>query len=120
MTSVHLKYFLIKPLSQGTQLIFFKEALEHIVRAARVFHQPGGHMVLVGLDGTGKASTAQLASHVSKCELYRLTLTRGYGQADFRDDLKKVFRVAGVRDQNTVFLLTDSDIVKVRLSGIVL
>ncbi|XP_071789676.1 dynein axonemal heavy chain 6-like isoform X2 [Asterias amurensis] len=97
---------------QGTQLIFFKEALEHIVRAARVFHQPGGHMVLVGLDGTGKASTAQLASHVSGCELYRLTLTRGYGQADFRDDLKKVFRLAGVQDQNTVFLLTDSDIVK--------
>ncbi|XP_038073413.1 dynein heavy chain 6, axonemal-like isoform X3 [Patiria miniata] len=97
---------------QGSQLIFFKEALEHIVRAARVFNQPGGHMVLVGLDGTGKASTAQLASHVSGCVLYRLTLTRGYGQSDFRDDLKKVFRIAGVQDSNTVFLLTDSDIVK--------
>ncbi|XP_022090728.1 dynein heavy chain 6, axonemal-like isoform X2 [Acanthaster planci] len=97
---------------QGSQLIFFKEALEHIVRAARVFNQPGGHMVLVGLDGTGKATTAQLASHVSGCVLYRLTLTRGYGQADFRDDLKKVFHIAGVQDSNTVFLLTDSDIIK--------
>ena len=77
-------------------------------------------MVLVGLDGTGKASTAQLASHVSGCELYRLTLTRGYGQADFRDDLKKVFRLAGVQDQNTVFLLTDSDIVKVRILSLLL
>lgn len=94
--------------------MFFKGALEHIIRAARVFRQPGGHMVLVGLDGTGKSTTVHLASHVAGCILYRLTLTRGYGQADFRDDLKKIFKLAGVQGSNTVFLLTDSDIVKVR------
>ena len=87
--------------------------MEHIVRAARVFRQPGGHMVLVGLDGTGKSSTVQLASHVAGCELYKLTLTRGYSHADFRDDLKKVFRQAGVQGTDTVFLLTDSDIIHV-------
>ncbi|XP_071833092.1 dynein axonemal heavy chain 6-like isoform X4 [Apostichopus japonicus] len=97
---------------QENQLVFFKGALEHIIRAARVFRQPGGHMVLVGLDGTGKSTTVHLASHVAGCILYRLTLTRGYGQADFRDDLKKVFKLAGVQGSNTVFLLTDSDIVK--------
>lgn len=68
---------------------------------------------MVGLDGTGKSTTVHLASHVAGCILYRLTLTRGYGQADFRDDLKKVFKLAGVQGSNTVFLLTDSDIVKV-------
>ena len=70
-------------------------------------------MVLVGLDGTGKSSTVQLASHVAGCELYKLTLTRGYSHADFRDDLKKVFRHAGVQGMDTVFLLTDSDIIHV-------
>ena len=120
--------FLLKPyysehlhvlcLPQGSQLVFFNEALEHIVRAARVFRQPGGHMVLVGLDGTGKSSTVQLASHVAGCELYKLTLTRGYSHADFRDDLKKVFRQAGVQGLDTVFLLTDNDIIHVSQQSI--
>lgn len=28
-------------------MVFFKEAVEHITRAARVFRQPGAHMILV-------------------------------------------------------------------------
>ncbi|XP_063958044.1 dynein axonemal heavy chain 6-like isoform X2 [Lytechinus pictus] len=107
-----LEEFLVRINYSGGQLVFFREALEHIVRAARVFRQPGGHMVLVGLDGTGKSTTVQLACHVAGCELFKLMLTRGYGQSDFRDDLKTVFRKAGVKGINVVFLLTDSDIVK--------
>ena len=33
--------------SQAPQLVFFKYAVEHILRAARVFRQPGGHMLMV-------------------------------------------------------------------------
>ena len=33
--------------TQAPQLVFFKDAVEHILRAARVFRQPGGHMLLV-------------------------------------------------------------------------
>ena len=35
---------------------------------------------------------------------------------DFRDDIKKVCMMAGVKGLNTVFLLTDGDIVKVCFS----
>ncbi len=66
------------------------------------------------MDGTGKGSTVQLAAYVAECQLYRLTLTRSYNLADFRDDLKKVCLNTGVKGQNVVFLLTDADIVKVR------
>ncbi|XP_071963333.1 dynein axonemal heavy chain 6-like [Antedon mediterranea] len=97
--------------SQGTQIVFFKEAVEHIVRAARVFRQPGGHMLLVGMDGTGKSTTVQLACLISGCELFRLNLTRTYNINDYKDDLKKGFLKAGVQGLNTVFLMTDSDIV---------
>jgi hypothetical protein len=34
---------------QSTQLVFFHDAVEHIVRAARVFRQPGGHLLLVSM-----------------------------------------------------------------------
>ncbi|XP_019625905.1 PREDICTED: LOW QUALITY PROTEIN: dynein heavy chain 6, axonemal-like [Branchiostoma belcheri] len=97
--------------SQEKPLVFFTEAVEHITRAARVFRQPGGHMMMVGLDGTGKASSTELACHISQCELYKLNITRNYLHADFRDDLKKVFHMAGVQGNKTVLLLNDADII---------
>ena len=48
--------------------------------------------------------------------MYKLTLTRGYSILDFREDLQKVCRMAGVHGTNTVFLLTDADIVKVEIN----
>ena len=30
-------------------MVFFRDAIDHICRAARIFSQPGGHMLLVGL-----------------------------------------------------------------------
>ncbi|XP_035825271.1 dynein heavy chain 6, axonemal [Aplysia californica] len=97
---------------QKEQLVFFKDAVEHVVRAARVFRQPGGHLMLVGLDGTGKSTIIHLASFIGNCEMFRLKLHNQYGMAEFRDDLKVLFVRAGVKGIPTVFLLTDSDIVK--------
>lgn len=34
---------------QAPQMVFFKDAVQHIVRSARVFRQPGGHMLMVSV-----------------------------------------------------------------------
>jgi len=65
------------------------------------------------LDGTGKATVVALACFIANCTLFRLSLHRGYTLTDFREDLKKVFKMAGCQGKKVVFLLTDSDIVKV-------
>lgn len=67
------------------------------------------------MDGTGKATVVGLACYIASCTLFKLSLSRGYGLVEFRDDLKKVFRMAGVLGKSIVLLLTDSDIVKVRM-----
>ncbi|CAG5136729.1 unnamed protein product, partial [Candidula unifasciata] len=94
------------------QLVFFKDAMEHVVRAARVFRQPGGHLLMVGLDGTGKSTVIYLASYISNCQMFRLKLHNQYGSPEFRDDLKTLCLQAGVKGIPSVLLLTDSDIVK--------
>ena len=71
-------------------------------------------LLQVGLDGCGKSTIAHLASFIAGCELFKLTLQRGYGMIEFRDDLKKVFLQTGVKGEKMIFLLTDADIVKVR------
>ncbi|XP_051881424.1 dynein axonemal heavy chain 6-like [Pristis pectinata] len=102
--------------SQGnmtvTQPVFFKEAVEHIVRAVRVFTQPSGHLMMVGLDSTGKVTNSSLACHIADCELVTLSIGHNYNHSDFREDLKRVFKQTGAHRVKTVLLLTDSDLLK--------
>ena len=42
----------------------------------------------VGVGGSGKQSICRLASFAAQCEVFEITLTRGYGEAAFREDLK--------------------------------
>nr|XP_028577583.1 dynein heavy chain 14, axonemal [Podarcis muralis] len=97
---------------QGISIVFFKEAIQHITRAARIFRQNGSHMTLVGHGGTGKVTCASLACYLSACSLYRLSISRNYTYGNFREDLKEVCKQAGVEGRRTVFLITESDIIQ--------
>uniref|UniRef100_UPI00398EE57F dynein axonemal heavy chain 6-like isoform X2 n=1 Tax=Pristiophorus japonicus TaxID=55135 RepID=UPI00398EE57F len=92
--------------------VFFKETAEHIVRATRVFSLPGGHLMMVGLHSTGKVTNSILACHIADCELFRLSIGQNYSYSDFRENLKQVFKQTGMYGVKTVFLLTDSDLIK--------
>ena len=72
-----------------------------------------GQPFQVGLDGTGKSTVVHLASYIALCEIMRLKLHKNYDMSEFRDDLKNIFIQSGVKGIKTVFLLADSDIVKV-------
>uniref|UniRef100_A0A7M4E560 Dynein axonemal heavy chain 14 n=1 Tax=Crocodylus porosus TaxID=8502 RepID=A0A7M4E560_CROPO len=66
----------------------------------------------IGLDGNGKVTCVTLACYLSNCSLFRLSITHSYTYSDFREDLKKIYRQTGLEGQRTVFLITDSDILK--------
>lgn len=42
--------------------------------------------------------------------MFEITLTRGYDEAAFRDDLKKLYTLAGAENRRVVFLFTDSHV----------
>lgn len=98
------------------RFVFFDMAIEHVTRAARVFRQPGKHMQMVGVGGTGKATAAKLAAFIEDCAFLRPYVSRTYSLVEFRDDLKKGCVRAGVKGDNTVLFLTDN-LVKVSLSN---
>ncbi|GBF88264.1 dynein heavy chain axonemal protein, partial [Raphidocelis subcapitata] len=95
----------------GMSLVFFEEAVSHIARLARILRLPRGNALLVGVGGSGKSSLTRFAAHMGGFATYQIELTRGYGRFDFREDLKKVARAAGVEGRPLVFLLPDSKIV---------
>ncbi|KAJ3281611.1 Dynein heavy chain 6, axonemal [Borealophlyctis nickersoniae] len=97
-------------MSKEVRLIFFLDAMQHISRILRIIRQPRGNALLVGVGGTGKQSLTRLACHISDYQCHQIELTRTYGDTEWREDLKKLYRIAGMEGKNTVFLLSDTQI----------
>ncbi|KAK7883891.1 hypothetical protein WMY93_027014 [Mugilogobius chulae] len=97
--------------SKETKLVFFQDAVEHVSRIARVIRQERGNALLVGVGGTGKQSLTRLASHMCGYRCFEIELTRGYNYDSFHEDLRRLYKMAGLEGKDMVFLFTDTQIV---------
>jgi dynein heavy chain len=93
-------------------LVFFKDAIQHVGRIARLLRQPRGNALLVGVGGSGRQSLTRLASFIADMKCFQIELSRGYGINEFREDLKRLLMQAGAEGKPTVFLFTDTQIIK--------
>ncbi|RXN25582.1 dynein heavy chain axonemal [Labeo rohita] len=97
--------------AKETKLVFFQDAIEHVSRIARMIRQERGNALLVGVGGTGKQSLTRLAAHMCGYRCFQIELSRGYNYESFHEDLRKLYKMAGVEGQDMVFLFTDTQIV---------
>uniref|UniRef100_A0A8C5NZ98 Dynein, axonemal, heavy chain 6 n=1 Tax=Jaculus jaculus TaxID=51337 RepID=A0A8C5NZ98_JACJA len=102
-------YNLVNP--KEVKLVFFQDAIEHVSRIARMIRQERGNALLVGVGGTGKQSLTRLAAHICGYKCLQIELSRGYNYDTFHEDLRKLYKMAGVENKNMVFLFTDTQIV---------
>nr|XP_023027600.1 dynein heavy chain 3, axonemal-like [Leptinotarsa decemlineata] len=91
-------------------LVMFKFAIEHVSRVSRILMQPSGNVLLVGIGGSGRHSSAKLAGFMAESNLFEIELTRNYSISDWRDDLKKLFTRAGCEGKPIIFLFADTQI----------
>ncbi|XP_038624757.1 dynein heavy chain 2, axonemal [Tachyglossus aculeatus] len=91
-------------------LVLFREAVEHITRIVRVIGQPRGNMLLVGIGGSGRQSLARLASSICEYITFQIETTKHYRKQEFREDIKRLYRQAGVDLKATSFLFVDTQI----------
>ncbi|XP_054635035.1 dynein axonemal heavy chain 6 isoform X2 [Dunckerocampus dactyliophorus] len=97
--------------SKESKLVFFQDAIEHVSRIARMIRLERGNGLLVGVGGTGKQSLTRLASHMCEYQCFEIELSRGYNYDSFHEDLRRLYKMAGVDRKDTVFLFTDTQIV---------
>lgn len=43
-------------------------------------------------------------------QVFEITLSRGYNESNFRDDLKTLYLKLGIENKKTVFLFTDANV----------
>ncbi|XP_037870398.1 dynein axonemal heavy chain 2 isoform X3 [Bombyx mori] len=100
-------------------LVLFKDAIEYIVRIVRVISQPRGHMLCVGIGGSGRQSLTRVASYICECNSFQVVVTKTYGVKDFREDLKVLYTSCGVDSKKTTFIFCDTQIVEETFTEII-
>ncbi|DAA79594.1 TPA_exp: Uncharacterized protein A8136_0367 [Trichophyton benhamiae CBS 112371] len=68
-------------------LVLFNDVLEHALRIDRVFRQPQGHLILIGIKVHGK-----------------------YSGEDFDEDLRSVLRRAGCKGEKICFIMDEANV----------
>lgn len=93
-------------------LVLFEQAILHITRINRIIQNPGGNAMLIGVGGSGKQSLCRLAAFISDFEIKQLAVTSNFKVEDLKEELRSMYIASGVKDVQTVFLITDSQIVR--------
>ncbi|KAM6297937.1 dynein axonemal heavy chain 10 [Aegotheles albertisi] len=91
-------------------LVLFDDALEHLIHVHRIIRMDRGHALLIGVGGSGKQSLTRLAAYTAGCEVFEIILSRGYGENNFREDLKNLYQKLGIENKSVVFLFTDAHV----------
>ncbi|XP_064550918.1 dynein axonemal heavy chain 10 [Drosophila montana] len=95
---------------QKMTLVLFEDCLEHLTRVHRTLRMNRGHVLLIGVGGCGKKCVTRLSAFAAECEVFEITISRGYNETSFREDLKILYNIAGVKRKKVVFLFTAAQI----------
>ena len=98
--------------SKKMNLVLFVAAIEHIVKIHRIITTEFGHALLIGVGGSGRKSLTELAIFIAAYESFQIEISNAYDFTAWRDDMRqKLFMNCGVDEKQTVFLLSDTQIV---------
>jgi len=98
--------------SNKMNLVLFDDAIEHIFRIARVLKQPRGHIMLIGVGGSGKQSLIRLCTFMRRMEYKSIEITKNFGVKEFQEIVKGYMKEAGIETKGISFVMTDTQIIE--------
>ncbi|XP_064623935.1 cytoplasmic dynein 1 heavy chain 1-like isoform X3 [Lineus longissimus] len=91
-------------------LVLFNEVLDHTLRIDRIFRQPQGHLLLIGVSGAGKTTLSRFVAWLNGLSVYQVKVHNKYTGEDFDEDLRGVLRRSGCKGEKIAFILDESNI----------
>jgi dynein heavy chain len=107
-----LKEYNETPGTVPMDLVLFRDAILHATRIVRVIRQPRGNMLLIGIGGSGRQSLAKLSSFICNYAVFKIEIAKNYRRNEFREDLKRLYKQAGVSNRETTFIFVDTQAVE--------
>ncbi|XP_034944602.1 dynein heavy chain, cytoplasmic isoform X1 [Chelonus insularis] len=93
-------------------LVLFDEVLEHVLRIDRIFRQPQGHLLLIGVSGAGKTTLSRFVAWMNGLSIFQIKVHNKYTGEDFDEDLRQVLRRSGCKDEKIAFILDESNVLE--------
>lgn len=94
-----LQDFMLKHNSEypgkAMNLVFFKDAILHLSRIARILKQNRGNALLIGVGGSGRQSLTRLGASIRDYKIFTIEITKNYKDPQWKDDLKSLIKTAG-------------------------
>ncbi|XP_052105179.1 cytoplasmic dynein 1 heavy chain 1-like isoform X5 [Mytilus californianus] len=107
-TKARLKVFYEEELD--VPLVLFDEVLDHVLRIDRIFRQPSGHVLLIGVSGAGKTTLSRFVAWMNGLSTYQIKVHNKYTAADFDEDLRVVLRRSGCKAEKIAFIMDESNV----------
>ena len=97
---------------QKMSLVFFEDAVLHILRICRTLRQPRGNIMLIGVGGSGKQSLTKLACFMYEIKFSQIEIKKDYKVKDFNDFIRDIMFTTGIEGQKVALTMTDSQILR--------
>uniref|UniRef100_A0A336KP21 Dynein heavy chain, cytoplasmic n=1 Tax=Culicoides sonorensis TaxID=179676 RepID=A0A336KP21_CULSO len=91
-------------------LVLFDEVLDHVLRIDRIFRQPQGHLLLIGVSGAGKTTLSRFVAWMNGLSVFQIKVHNKYTSEDFDEDLRSVLRRSGCKDEKIAFIMDESNV----------
>ncbi|XP_037092634.1 cytoplasmic dynein 2 heavy chain 1-like [Pollicipes pollicipes] len=92
-------------------MFVFREVLETIARVERVLSSPGGSLLMAGRSGVGRRTAVGIAACMLGAKQVSPKMGKGYGEKQFRNDLKSYMQMAAIDNDQVVFILEDHQVI---------
>jgi dynein heavy chain len=96
-------------------IVLFKDAIIHVAKIYRVLNLKRGHVLLVGVGGSGRHSLTRLSAYLAQMNCDQLEIRRDFTLKDFRMKLKELYELSAYKGKwylKTVFIFSDNDVVQ--------
>lgn len=92
------------------ELVLFEMAMKHVCRICRIISNPQGNAMLIGVGGSGKQSLSRLSAFICQYDVTQLSVSSDFSVEELKENLRDMYKKAGVKGTPMVFLMTDGQI----------